>query len=187
MKLDFGSGNKRIGNDWTNVDAFPWGGNTDIIWDMGNFPYPFENESIDEITCGDTLEHLSWRLTDKVLKEFYRILKKNTTISIRVPDCGKAMEYYVKQQICQCVAHKPESDEEKRGDPNCMKCSGAGRINPNRWLLSFVGAQKHGYDAHLNIFTESILKKNLINAGFSGVNFQPDSCGWKLKATAKKL
>ena len=187
FKLNFGSAHDVLGLGWKNVDAIDWEGNTDIIWDMKNFPYPFETESADEIRCVECLEHLSWRITEKILGEFYRILKKGGKVHIQVPDCGKAMEYYVKQQVCECVFHKPKSDEEKRGDPDCVKCSGAGRINPTRWLLSFVGAQKHGYDAHLNIFTESILKKNLINAGFSGINFHPDNCGWKLKATAKKI
>jgi len=184
MKLNFGSAHDNLGEDWKNVDALDWEGNTDILHDMTKFPYPFENESIDEIRSVENLEHISWRLTDSVLKEWNRILKLNGKLHIQVPDAGKCMEYYVKRQICECVPHKAD-----RGgffaDPDCVRCSGLAKINPQRWLLTFLGAQKHPYDAHLSIFTENMLKKKLAVAGFKNISFKFDL--YKLKVNCEKV
>jgi hypothetical protein len=60
-------------------------------------------------------------------------------------------------------------------------------VNPNRWLMAFCGAQKHKYDAHLNIFTKERMEKYLENAGFGEINFIKDPLQWKIivKATKK--
>lgn len=173
MKLNFGSAHDDLGNDWKNVDALDWDGNTDIIWNMINFPYPFETGTIEEIRSVETLEHITWKRTHQVLKEFYRLLIPGGKLNIQVPDCGKAMEYYVKKQICACVPHKAV-DGGFKADPDCFRCSGQGKINPQRWLLSFVGAQKHPFDSHLAIFTKQRLQNELENAGFIGIRFKED-------------
>jgi len=185
MKLNFGSARDRV-KGFTNVDAMDWKGNTDVIHDMREFPYPFDNNTIEEIRCVENLEHISFRLTQSVLKEFFRILEPKGMVHIQVPDCGKAMEYYVNGQVCECVKHKPLCEEDKVGKPNCPVCEGRGKINPTRWLLSFTGAQKHPFDAHLAIFNKQIMLEKLFNAGFEEIDFVEDKTGWKLKVNAIK-
>lgn len=185
MKLNFGSARDRI-KEFTNVDAMDWIGNTDVIHDMNEFPYPFDSNTIEEVRSVENLEHISFKKTQLVLREFCRILKPGGKLHIQVPDCGKAMEYYVNKQICECVKHKPMSEAETRGKPGCPVCEGKAMINPNRWLLSFLGAQKHPYDAHLAIFTRSIMLDQLAGAGFREIEFVNDKNGWKLKVNANK-
>jgi len=183
MKLNFGSAHDKLGEDWQNVDALDWMGNTDIIHDLREFPYPFEDNSADEIRNVECLEHISFKLTMSVLKEFFRILKPGGKIHIQVPDAGKSMEYYVNNQVCKCVPHKAIGGEFK-SKPNCPVCNGKAKIHPNRWLYTFTGAQKHPFDAHLAVFTRQDLFTLMCNAGFKCIEFGDDI--YKLKVNAIK-
>lgn len=182
MKLNFGSAKDRI-EGFTNVDALDWEGNTDIIHNMVEFPYPFESESIDEIRTVENLEHLSFKITDIVVCEFSRILKKEGKLNIQVPDAGKAMEYYVNNQVCECVPHKAV-DGEFKADEDCFNCAGKAIINPMRWLFTFTGAQKHPFDAHLNIFTRDLMTELLERHGFTNIKYKDNP--YKIKVSATK-
>ncbi len=57
--------------------------NVDQVVDFGKFPYPFPDNSIDEIHMYFVLEHLNDHF--KVIKEIYRILKRGGKVYIRVP------------------------------------------------------------------------------------------------------
>lgn len=81
MKLNLGVG-KRPMKGYINVDKL-YSHNVDLVHDLDVFPYPFADDSVDEIYTEYTLEHL--RHITKTLKEFYRICKHNTIINIIVP------------------------------------------------------------------------------------------------------
>ena len=183
MKLNFGSAHDKLGDDWKNVDVLDWDGNTDIIHNMCEFAYPFEDNTIDEIQAGDVIEHITFRLTFHVLREFNRILKPGGKLHIRVPDAGKAMQYYVNGQVCDCVPHKADKGGFIAKE-NCPICEGKGMINPNRWLFTFTGAQKHPFDTHLNIFTRISMTDELCRAKFTEIEYKDDI--YKLKVTCKK-
>lgn len=82
MKLNLGSGKTRF-EGFTNVDSYQYG-DVDIVHNLNNIPWPFEDESIEEIIAQDILEHL-YNTTD-IMTEIWRILKPNRTIKIRVPN-----------------------------------------------------------------------------------------------------
>lgn len=67
---------------YLNVDIvdLPW---VDTVFDFENFPYPFEDNSFDEIYCSHVLEHMSdlWKIMD----ELYRIWKNWCKIKVKVP------------------------------------------------------------------------------------------------------
>ena len=113
-------------------------------------------------------------------------MKKGGQLYIQVPNAGLVMEYYVKNQICECCAHKPIDFEDAKGKEDCPKCRGRGEINPTRWLYTFTGASKHDFDNHLNIFTKEILEDNLKKANFKDIEVKDDKYGWKLKISCKK-
>ena len=182
---NFGGGPKRI-EGFKNVDTLEWSGVTSILWDLIKVPYEFVKEPVDEIIAIEFLEHISWRDTDKVLKEWYRILKDKGKLTIQVPDCGSMMEMFVEGKICGCVKHKPQCDVDARGKSNCWTCCGKGEVNPVRWLMAFCGAQKHGYDQHLNVFTKDILKEHLEKVGFRFINIESDKYKWKIIAKCQK-
>lgn len=208
IKLNIGSHNQRI-DGYVNIDGLDLE-NVDGLGDLSKTPYLisvkenniekfgnsikrqlqysepiyfFNNDSIDEILSVEFLEHISFKNTEAILIEWHRILKSEGILNIQVPDCGKAMEYYVNNQICKCVPHKGEP-EQMIADKNCFACGGKAIINPTRWLYSFTGAQKHNLDSHQNIFTKDRMENYLLKAGFRNICFTDDK--FKLKVNAKK-
>ena len=79
VKLNLGCG-QFSKNGYVNVDIKQ---PADIIHDLNEFPYPFENNQFDLIEADHILEHLSNTL--KTLKELHRILKSNGELIIKVP------------------------------------------------------------------------------------------------------
>ena len=164
LKLNFGSGPKKI-EGYTSVDGLEWGGTTDVLVDFNYTPYPFEDNSADEIMMVEFLEHLNINDANKCIKECFRILKTEGLLKIQVPDIGKMCEYYVGRQICDCVPHK-DNTGKFAADPECPDCGGTAKINPVRWAFAFAGAQKHEYDTHKSHFTVYGLSTLLFRNGF---------------------
>jgi len=81
MKLNLGSG-RDIKEGWTNVDFIKAEG-IDVVWNLDKFPYPFKDNSVDEILLNHILEHLWY--PEKVIEELWRITKYKGKITIRVP------------------------------------------------------------------------------------------------------
>ena len=80
--LNLGCGSNRIpgsvGVDSVLIDDF-----VDVVHDLNVFPYPFSDNSVDEVWLIFVLEHLD--NPSKVLEEVYRILKPAGKVFIRVP------------------------------------------------------------------------------------------------------
>ena len=85
MKLNLGCGSKIL-DGYINVDKFDYY-KPNIVHDLETFPYPFENNSVDEILVSHVLEHIgqSPEIFMKIIKEFYRICHDNSMIKIIVP------------------------------------------------------------------------------------------------------
>lgn len=81
MKLHFGCGTNKL-EGFINIDIENIN-NPEVIWNMNNFPYPFGNDSADEIICNMTLEHINEPI--RAIGEFNRILKKGCYAKIVVP------------------------------------------------------------------------------------------------------
>ncbi len=183
MKLNVGSAQKRI-EGFTNLDVLDWSGNTDILHDLNSFPYPFEEGAVEEIHCRDALEHIAYFNTERVLREFYRILQPGGLLAVRVPDCGKAMQYFVEGRVCDCVPQKTPEMGAYVAKPNCPRCGGKAVMNTTRWLLSFTGAQKHEYDIHRMIFTTEMMREILERVGFREIAFKDNP--YKIRVSARK-
>ncbi|MBA3047830.1 methyltransferase domain-containing protein [Patescibacteria group bacterium] len=80
-KLNLGCGNKKIpgfaGVDFVKTKA------AEIVHDLNKFPYPFPDNSVDEILMDNVLEHLDDVI--KVMEEVYRICKHGAIIKIFAP------------------------------------------------------------------------------------------------------
>ena len=85
MKLNLGSGFKKI-DGFVNVDMFDEC-EPDILHNLEVFPWPFQDNSVDEILLNHSLEHIGQlsQIFLTVIKEIYRICQKDATVQINVP------------------------------------------------------------------------------------------------------
>ena len=85
VKLNLGCGSKKL-DGYINIDKYDTY-NPDIIHDLEKFPYPFEDNSINEILLSHVLEHIGQNpdIFNSIIKEFYRICVHGAKIDIRVP------------------------------------------------------------------------------------------------------
>ncbi|MFA6570653.1 MAG: methyltransferase domain-containing protein [Bacteroidota bacterium] len=80
MILDLGCGTVKVSNA-IGVDKFPIKG-VDILAELDKYPYPFANDTFDEIYLNDVIEHLP--NTILTMEEIYRICRPNARVFIRV-------------------------------------------------------------------------------------------------------
>lgn len=91
-KLQVGGGSHYLHN-FINLDLFQ---PADIIWDC-RYGLPFPNGRFDYIFSEHFLEHIDFPDSALfILKEFYRTLKKGSSLFISIPDGGKVINAYAK-------------------------------------------------------------------------------------------
>jgi len=199
IKLNIGSHNKRV-KGFYNVDALELE-QVDYVCDITETPWRFramtnalrlaiglkvdsnsfdekdlvEENDVEEILMVEVLEHISWRKTSAILKECYRVLKPGGKLHIQVPDCGSMMRSFYEERVGEEIPHKGDEIIIKR-----LQEETGTLVHPDRFLFAFVGAQKHEYDYHRNIFWQERLEWFLDYAGFKYVKIE-DKLGWKLK------
>jgi SAM-dependent methyltransferase len=88
-KINLGAGND-IRKDFINHDIDQIG-NIDVVHDLNIYPWPWENNSIDEILALDIYEHLDNFI--KSMEETHRILKDNGNVFLKVPYWNSSSAY----------------------------------------------------------------------------------------------
>ena len=85
IKLNLGSGSKKK-EGFINLDKYKTF-EPDIVHDLEKFPYPFEDNSVDQILLSHVLEHLGSNssIFNLIMQELYRICKNGSIIDIIVP------------------------------------------------------------------------------------------------------
>ena len=90
VKLDFGCGPNKRGEDWIGVDMYKMKG-VDVVFDLADpkKKYPWKDNSVDQIHAAHFLEHLTnlgerWERVH-FFNEMYRILKKGGTARLIFP------------------------------------------------------------------------------------------------------
>ncbi len=96
-RLELGSGYTPYRTDdpeWEHLDGNPNAPHVEYLLDLAG-PLPFADETFDELRAVDCLEHVSYRDTDKVLREWARVLRPGGTIYIQVPAADVMMARYL--------------------------------------------------------------------------------------------
>lgn len=95
LKLDLACGkNKQPGFLGVDKVKIP---EVDYVWNLEKFPYPFKENSVDEIYCAHYVEHVPDLI--KFIDEIYRILKPGGKALIVAP-------YYSSMRAWQDPTHK---------------------------------------------------------------------------------
>jgi hypothetical protein len=83
LKLNLGCGEHHK-DGCINVDKY---GNPDVLHDLETFPWPWEDNSVQEVELNHVLEHLgeSAAVYFGIIKELYRVCKAGARIHIGVP------------------------------------------------------------------------------------------------------
>lgn len=85
MKLNIGCGFNKL-DGYINVDQFPEC-NPDVLWNLEETPWPFEESSVDELVAHHVLEHLGQetKVFFAIFKELYRLMRHDGVMRITVP------------------------------------------------------------------------------------------------------
>jgi len=127
MNIDIGGQKNR--NDqkgkWKIVDMAK---SADYVVNLNKENLPFKDNTIDNIYTSHTLEHIESTYLPNILKEIHRILKpKSGIIRIVVPDCEKAIKWYLKNpKILSNMgmpSKKPNIPSTKMGYLTCWFCT----------------------------------------------------------------
>jgi hypothetical protein len=83
IKLNLGCGENRI-EGYVNVDKF---GHPDVKRDLEHFPWPWQDNTVQEVRLCHVLEHLGQKSETflAIMKELYRVCAPNAKINIAVP------------------------------------------------------------------------------------------------------
>ena len=89
MKLNLGVG-REAREGWVNVDWKHYEG-VDVLWNLDDTPWPFEDEQFNEILALDIFEHVM-DLTS-TMDECWRVLQPGGRVMIRGPIAGGPNHY----------------------------------------------------------------------------------------------
>ncbi len=85
MRLNLGCGGTKLPG-WLNVDKVPACAPDQVV-DLEQFPWPWSDNSVDEVTLSHVLEHLGAETAVYlgIIKELYRVCRDGAKITIVVP------------------------------------------------------------------------------------------------------
>jgi glycosyltransferase involved in cell wall biosynthesis len=132
-RVNLGSGEDyKVG--WINVDIVP-GYHTDVVADLST-PFPFKDNSIDEMLASDILEHFTKEDGITFLNECHRVLKRGGILTIRTHNVYQIFDQF-------------------KDDPEVL----LNFLYGNTSETGVFGAHKYGY-------TETLLRRKLSLLGF---------------------
>lgn len=136
MKLHLGCG-KRFIPGFVHIDAIDYP-HVDHVATIDSLSF-IPDASAELIYNCHVLEHFKRRDVQRVLKEWYRVLKPGGVLRVSVPDFEKLCEVYQKYRNLDLV------------------------------IGALFGRQDYLYNIHYNAFDFDTLRRKLEEAGFSGV------------------
>lgn len=90
-KLDLGCGrNKKEG--FFGIDSFKFD-NVDLVLDLGNSRWPFDDDSVEEVHCSHFLEHLTQQERIHFANELYRVMAPGAKAQVITPHWASSRAY----------------------------------------------------------------------------------------------
>lgn len=96
LKLDLACGDRKA-DGFYGVDKYKTA-SVDKVVDLLKFPWPFKDNSVDEIVCNHFFEHIDGLQRPKFMDEMHRVMKKGAKAVITVPYGGH-------NRACQDFTH----------------------------------------------------------------------------------
>lgn len=159
--LEIGPGKKRIpGFEGLNIVKNKA---TDYIADAAN-GIPLADNSFDLIYSSHFLEHIEWYKTKFVLKEIYRILKKDGVLELWVPDGLKIAKAFVDGELYQGKDFYNDGWWKFNDEHDVCKWF-CGRI----FTYGDGNKIKGHWNSHLAAFSERYLTECLKESGFTNI------------------
>jgi predicted SAM-dependent methyltransferase len=137
MKLHLGCGKRHIPG-FVHIDAVDYP-HVDHVASIDNLSF-IQDSSVDLIYNCHVLEHFKRRDVERVLREWYRVLKPGGVLRISVPDFAKLCEVYQRHGKMELV------------------------------IGALFGRQDYLYNIHYNVFDFASLSALLQKAGFSQIH-----------------
>ncbi len=188
MKLNLGCGDD-IREGYTNVD-FRQTHPSVLLADLSTFPWPFEDESADEILMLDFLEHFPYASTPFILLECFRILKPEGTVVIQVPDGAHLTRAFgvIGEYLCNRCGGTMGGGEFSIVEA-CRGCGQTADEIAEAAMMRLYGGQDYPGNYHQTAFTQQSLKIKAKYAGLELVGYEEKKhqyANWNFKARYKK-
>jgi len=177
--LEIGGGNIPLrgheGNRATTNMDIREGENIDIVHNLEEVPWPFEDESWDGIFAKYILEHISWRKVEATIKEIFRILKRGGKLIAFLPNTQEQVKKAVANGINFGTSELLFGSQEFENNAGCHKVA----FSPDfaKELFEKVGFKVKIYP-HPVSSTDFILEAYKIDEVFERQYFEDGTIGY---------
>lgn len=170
-KLNFGPGPnwRKPDNHWLSVDIDPDLG--EIVVDFQKFVnLPIPDGSVSCVYGSHVFEHMSIFKTPLIFKEIFRVLQPGGIVRLILPDAGKSVHEYVKNnKDFLLFKRRRERAKEFSGiDYTLFECMREDYLSK----AGQVGLLGNDALAHQNAWDEETIKADLTRAGFDPAKIQ---------------
>jgi predicted SAM-dependent methyltransferase len=165
MKLNLGCGTD-IQSGYVNIDARSMSG-VDLTHDIEQKDLPYAPGTVSEVRAIDVLEHFSFRSTERILRDWFRVLKLGGFILVQVPNIEQHIELFYAGVM------------DKRG-----RYTNGYDDAIEYFRANVFGGQDYPENTHKTCFTPASLSAVLSKVGF--VNIAIEIRGRALIGTAAK-
>lgn len=186
MKLNLGCG-PDIRSGYVNVDLRHGPGV--LQHDLSKFPWPWRDNSVDEILMLDFLEHFPYRQTKTVLSEVSRILKAGGFVDIQVPDFYHCALALMNEGRFNCNKCGYEFRTAMPGDGAKCNCGATRWEIAESAMQRLYGGQDYPGNWHYTTFTYATLTHLLSQhelSNFERLDVNHQTLNWNIKVRAYK-
>lgn len=164
MKVNIG-GQKNRGRNWPDWVIVDTRGGAEVQLNLMEKSLPFKDGSVDMIYSSHTFEHIYPDHLPTLFADCFRVLKKNASIRIVVPDIDIAVRAYVNKR--KDFLRHPDNPDRCVGLPDMPVCNLSG------WFFTYEfdpETKERRSGGHVTAFNYQLMYWFLDRAGFVDIN-----------------